>query len=43
MRNRITLKSGFLEDKVVMTDENLFEFFSIPLLKGEPDACVKRR
>jgi putative ABC transport system permease protein len=30
-----------LEDKVVMADANLFEFFSIPLVKGEPTSALK--
>ena len=29
-----------LEDKVVMADANLFEFFSIPLVKGEPTRAL---
>ena len=29
-----------LEDKVVMADENLFEFFSLLLLNGEPTRAL---
>jgi putative ABC transport system permease protein len=32
---------SILEDKVVMADANLFEFFSIPLLKGESSLVLR--